>query len=146
MEIDGTLRENNPAKDRPGMPALKRINVIFLYVVDLEKAADFYSKMLGLGEPIKQSPDWVEFALEEGGVHLALQPTLPENVEGYDRSRSTIKFSIVVDNLNELYERLKTQGVTFVRAPEFGCGFRLAELEDCEGNLLRLIEYDEAAE
>ena len=122
------------------MPILKKINVIFLYVVDLEGVRQFYEDTLQLGPPVLETPEWIEYRLEEGS-NFALKKTEPECLDGYDPALNNVRFSFVVDDLRALYEELTAKGVRFVRAPEVGYGFILAELEDPEGNPLRLLQY-----
>ncbi|MCL5270582.1 MAG: VOC family protein [bacterium] len=123
------------------MAILKKINVVFLYVVDFEGMREFYETTLGLGKPLYKTRDWVEYALPGGGAHFGLHRTLPENMEGCDRSRNSIKFSVVVDDLQAAYHELTDQGVRFIRAPEKGFGFDLCEFEDPEGNQIRLLQF-----
>lgn len=122
------------------MPTLRRINVVFVYVADIEKARDFYEKVLDLGQPLLKSPSWVEYHLGSGS-HLALHQADPAMLEGTDRSRNTVKFSIVVDDLHQAHKELEGKGVKFNRPPEKGYGFDLAEFEDPEGNPIRLLQY-----
>ncbi len=119
---------------------LQRINVVFIYVADLERARHFYEETLGLGKPLLKARHWIEYQLG-GGTNLALHKSLPEALEGIDRSRNTISFSMVVPDLEEAHAELSAKGVTFVRPPEKGFGFNIAEFEDPEGNRLRLLQY-----
>ncbi len=122
------------------MPVLRKINVIFLYVCDLEKCREFYENKVGFNPPVRQTAEWVEYDLPEG-TNFALHRSLPECMAGSNPSRNTIKFSIVVDDLQEAWMEMEAKGVYFTRAPEKGFGFELAEFEDPEGNQLRLIQY-----
>lgn len=122
------------------MPSLRRINVVFLYVRDMECACRFYEDVVGFGPPSIRTEEWVEYRLE-GGAHFALHRTTPEALEGCDPARNTLHFSIVVDDLRRAYEELKAKGVEFRRPPEQGHGFELAEFVDPEGNPVRLIQY-----
>jgi predicted enzyme related to lactoylglutathione lyase len=122
------------------MVKLRKINVVFTYVVDIDQAREFYGETLGLGAPSIKTPGWVEFQLEEGS-HLAFKKTEAENLEGCDPARNTVRFSIVVDDLAAAYEELTAKGVRFIRPPEKGHGFDLAEFEDPERNQIRLLQY-----
>lgn len=122
------------------MVVLKKINVVFIYVTDMQRARAFYEGVVGFGEPILKTPSWAEYRLQEG-AHFALQRTDPAALEGVDPSRNTMKFSLVVDDLQAAYEELQGKGVTFVRPPEKGYGFNIAEFEDPERNVIRLLQY-----
>jgi predicted enzyme related to lactoylglutathione lyase len=122
------------------MPILKKINVVFLYVADLAAQREFYEKVMGLGKPLLKTPKWAEYRLEEG-AHFALQQAEPGGLEGCDPGCNTVKFSIVVEDIQAAYEELSAKGVKFVRAPEKGYGFLICEFEDPERNVLRLLQY-----
>ncbi|PWK54995.1 VOC family protein [Silicimonas algicola] len=49
-------------------PVLKGISVVSISVPDLDAAREFYSEVLGLGEPLYELPDagWIEFGLASG--------------------------------------------------------------------------------
>jgi predicted enzyme related to lactoylglutathione lyase len=123
------------------MPTIKKINVVFLYVTNIQAQREFYENVVGLGTPLLKTPSWVEYRLEEGGTHFALQQTDPAALEGTDPGRNTVKFSMVVEDIQAAYEELHAQGVKFVRMPEKGYGFLIAEFEDPERNIIRLLQY-----
>lgn len=122
------------------MSKLKRINVVFVYVSDIEKARRFYEETIGFGQPLMKGPDWIEYQLE-GGSHFAIHRTGPEHMKECNPSHNTIKFSIVVEDLKAICEELAAKGVSFVRPPEKGYGFDLAEFADPEGNQIRLVQF-----
>ena len=122
------------------MPKLRRINVVFIYVADMERSRRFYEDVVGFGQPILKTESWVEYRLE-GGAHFALHRTTPEALEGGRPVGSNIRFSIVVDDLAEACAQLEGKGVELVRPPEKGYGFDLAEFEDPEGNPIRFLQF-----
>jgi catechol 2,3-dioxygenase-like lactoylglutathione lyase family enzyme len=122
------------------MPKLKKINVVFIYVSDLDKARSFYEQTLGFGEPILINPTWVEYALEEGS-HFALHKTDPRRFAGAPQGANRMKLSIVVDDLKVAHDELKARGVKIDCPLEKGYGFEFIEFEDPEGNPLRLLQY-----
>jgi predicted enzyme related to lactoylglutathione lyase len=123
------------------VPKLQKINVVFIYVADLARARDFYENVVGFGKPVMKTKTWVEYSLEAGGTHFALHQSSAEALDGCDRTRNTVKFSIVVDDLQASYEELSAHGVEFTRPPEKGYGFLVAEFLDPEANQLRLLQY-----
>ena len=56
------------------MSLLKGINVVSISVTDLVKGRDFYSKVLELGEPVIDLPDfgWIEFKFGADSGHVSL--------------------------------------------------------------------------
>jgi predicted enzyme related to lactoylglutathione lyase len=122
------------------MPVLKKINVVFLYVADLKAQRKFYETVIGLGPPVLKTAEWVEYRLQEG-AHFALQQSGPGELEGANPARNTVKFSIVVEDIQAAYEELSGKGVKFVRRPEKGYGFLICEFEDPERNVIRLLQY-----
>ena len=125
------------------MPSLRKINVVFLFVADLERARRFYESIVGFGPPVVQTEDWVEYPLSNG-TNFALHRTTPDALAGGDPTRNTLCCSFAVDDLNATFRQLTAEGVEFVRPPEQGHGFLLAEFLDPEGNQIRLIQPLEA--
>lgn len=124
------------------MPKLRKINVVFLYVAEMERARTFYEQKVGFSKPVVVSPSWVEYALEEGGTHFALHKANFEYLKESAPARAMVKFSIVVDDLSAAYKELSEKGVTFTRAPEKGYDFEFIELEDPDGNQIRLLQFN----
>lgn len=127
------------------MPQFKHINVVYYYVSDLDEAREFYAHTVGFGEPVRETGQWVEFAVGDG-PHFALHRTAPEHLDGLKPSRGPMRFSIAVSDLEAVYEELNARGVPFSRSPEYAPGFKLAEFIDPEGNPVRLVEHPESYE
>jgi predicted enzyme related to lactoylglutathione lyase len=118
---------------------MPHINCIFIYCEDLAKQRAFYEQAFGLGKPVVDAKWWVEFALGHGS-HFALHQGKPELFAGVNRAKSTIKFSVEVDDIKALAEKVKGLGAKFHYEPRSEYGFWLAEFEDPEGNVVRLYE------
>jgi catechol 2,3-dioxygenase-like lactoylglutathione lyase family enzyme len=86
----------------------KKLGMVILMEHDLEAAVAFYTK-LGLELNFHLEGQWAEFSL--GTVKIGLCPTA--NSEGLRRTGLVVE----VDNLKELYEKLKTEGVEFLNEP-----------------------------
>jgi predicted enzyme related to lactoylglutathione lyase len=121
------------------MAKLNRINVVFLYVLDLQKMRQFYEKAFDLGKPVVDAKWWVEFAVGDGS-HLALHQIDSTHAKNAGLGQGSVKFSFDVDNIHEFAEKLKGLGALFRYAPRQEYGFWLAEFEDPEGNALRLFQ------
>ena len=122
------------------MVRLQRINVVFIYVRYLAKQRAFYEESFELPPPLFKTPSWVEYRLADG-TNLALHQAPPELIEGAEPSRNTVKFSMVVEDLEAAWRELSGRGILFTRTPEKGFGFNIAEFEDPEGNPIRLLQY-----
>ena len=120
-------------------PKVNRINVVFLYGEELAKLRSFYEQGFGLAKPLIDAKWWVEYALGDGS-HLALHQTDATHLEGANRKKSTVKFSVDVSDINHFIQKLTGLGATFHYGPRLEYGFYLAEFEDPEGNCVRLYE------
>ena len=118
---------------------VNKINVVFLYAEDLTRLRRFYEAALDLAAPVIDAKWWVEYEVGAGS-HLALHQADAGRLEGTDRKKNTIKFSLDVTDIQKLTEKLKNLGATFHYEPRKEFGFYLAEFEDPEGNVLRLYE------
>lgn len=60
-------------------PVLKGINVVSISVPDLDDAREFYSEVLGLGEPLYELPGagWIEFGLASGQGNISVTTAEP---------------------------------------------------------------------
>ena len=121
------------------MAKLNRINVVFLYVLNLEKMRKFYETAFDLGKPVVDAKWWVEYAVGDGS-HLALHEVDSMNVERARLCGGPVEFSFDVDDIQHYTDRLKKLGAKFRYEPRQEYGFWLAEFEDTEGNVLRLYE------
>ena len=118
---------------------VNKINVVFLYAQDLARLRKFYEAALDLAEPVIDAKWWVEYEVGDGS-HLALHQADTNRLEGADRKKNTIRFSVDVTDIKKVTEKLKNLGAIFHYEPRQEYGFYLAEFEDPEGNAVRLYE------
>ena len=119
------------------MATVKRINVVFLYVLDLAKVRKFYEAAFDLGKPAVDAKWWVEYAIGDGS-HLALHQLDANRAK--PPGVGSVKFSIEVDDIQTFAGKLKNLGATFLVEPLQEYGFWLAEFADVEGNPVRLYQ------
>ena len=124
------------------MAKVNRINVVFLYVLNMEKSRRFYEAAFDLGKPVVDAKWWVEYAVGDGS-HLALHKIDETHGKTAGLGSGAVRFSFDVDNIHEYTEKLKKLGAIFRHEPRQEYGFWLAEFEDPEGNAVRL--YQKAA-
>ncbi len=121
------------------MATVKRINVVFLYVLNLEKERRFYEAAFDLGKPVVDAKWWVQYKLGDGS-DLALHQMDDKHATHAALGHGACRFSIEVDDIQAYTEKLKKLGATFRYEPRQEYGFWLAEFEDLEGNAVRLFQ------
>ncbi|RLI11545.1 glyoxalase [Candidatus Bathyarchaeota archaeon] len=116
---------------------IKTVWCVTFYVSNLEKAAEFYEKTLGL-EKKYEYPSYVGF--ECGGVEIGLVPKLKEGERVNHRSPSV---EFLVDDVERFYAELKDEGVKIVKElHEEPWGGRQATFTDPDGNVLEIVQID----
>ncbi|MBI1354558.1 MAG: VOC family protein [Acidobacteria bacterium] len=125
-----------------------RIYITSVFVDDLSKALDFYTRVLGFqvkhDVPIGESrwltvvspeaPEGTELLLEPSG-HPAVKPFKDALVED-----GIPAASFQVDDLDAEHNRLRDLGVSFTMAPMDAGPVRMAVLDDTCGNLIQLVQ------
>jgi predicted enzyme related to lactoylglutathione lyase len=84
-------------------PLVKKVNVVYLYVSDMERSAAFYRDVLDI--PLEGDDDWQEAAL--GGMRFALHHTHDGIGE---LSAGTIHLNFEVDDVDAAADRLRAAG------------------------------------
>ncbi|MBS0359099.1 MAG: VOC family protein [Proteobacteria bacterium] len=114
---------------------IKKVAFTMYPVENIERARSFYEKTLQLKSG-SISPDaaWVEYDLPGGGCFAIT--TLAEGVKPSANSGGSIAFE--VDNLDDLVNRLKSEGVQFKFDIFSTPVCRMAIALDSEGNALTL--------
>ena len=120
-------------------PKVNRINVVFLYAQGLARLRAFYERAFDLAKPVIDAKWWVEYEIGAGS-HLALHQADAAHLEGVDRRKNTVKFSVDVSDIKQFVEKLTGLGAVFHYQPRLEYGFYLAEFEDPEGNCVRLYQ------
>lgn len=114
---------------------IKTVWCITFYVSDLKRATKFYEKTLGLEKKYEYS-SYVGF--ECGGVEIGLipKPSKKPCVDPPD-----VEF--LVENIEEFYKRLKSEGVKFVKElHDEPWGGKQATFLDPDGNMLEIVQID----
>jgi catechol 2,3-dioxygenase-like lactoylglutathione lyase family enzyme len=119
--------------DPPGV--VERLDLVFYWVSDLDRAVSFYRDVLGLKLLRQDASTWAEF--DCGGRRFALhsagdgQPVRPGG--------ATAVFA--VGDLNRAQAELSAKGVRFDHEGDVEGYARFASFLDPEGNPVQLIEY-----
>ncbi len=86
-------------------PLVSRINVVYLYVSEMERSVAFYRDLLGI--PLEGDQDWQEASL--GATRFALHRAH----EGIgELSSGTVQVSLEVEDVDAAAERLRGAGVS----------------------------------
>ncbi|MBN1150848.1 VOC family protein [candidate division WOR-3 bacterium] len=117
------------------MQKVRELNVLTLYVSDIEAAKKFYKEKLGFEEGGKMPPGII---LKSGKVTIYAEPGRKKRS---DQAREYAEYSpsFSVDNVRECHDFLKSEGVKiFEKYQEFAPDFALFKFEDPDGNLLEI--------
>ncbi len=110
---------------------LRRIERVWFWVQDMDRALKFYTEVLGLELVHRHGDEWAELASEP--VHLALH-----GGDGHEPG-GTVVFE--VEDLDEARFALELRGVVFEpHAGEVEGVARFVSFADPDGNRLQLIE------
>ena len=114
---------------------IKRIWGVTFNVSDLEKAAAFYEKTLGLNKKYEYSS---YVGLDCGGIEIGLRPR-----EGMKPSEHMPSVEFLVDDVDDVCQTLRNKGVKFTREPhDEPWGGREASFRDPDGNVLEIMQID----
>jgi lactoylglutathione lyase len=119
---------------------------VMVMVSDMKRSVRFYKELLGL-KLRSESSEWTEFetgdatiALHGGGVKrkVAKGPSKTSDLAG------TCSLGFVVDNLDRVFQELKSKGVTFAMPPREreGEGIKLAVCLDPDGLPISLSQHN----
>ena len=106
-------------------PLVRALNVVYLYVSDMERSLAFYRDLLGI--PLEGDADWQEASL--GGTRFALH----RSHEGVgELSSGTVHVDFEVGDLAEASERLRAAGVDVevTMREKWGAAAKIADPDD----------------
>ena len=118
-----------------------KIGFVTVFVTDLKKSLDFYTKTLGMEIDYTDGKYWAQFKSGED-VSLAIQKCDPGYVEqGSKMVGRFVGVTLMVDDIEDQYNRLTGKDVEFTGRPEKQpWGGTLAHLKDLDGNVLTLMQ------
>ena len=114
-------------------------------VRNLEKALDFYTRLLGLKlTEERRLDDCTLYFLtdEESGVQVELTYNDETPEEGYVNGNAFGHFAFYCDNLDEFTNKVTSMGYEYLHEPFDlnGKGSKIAFIKDPDGNEIELIE------
>jgi catechol 2,3-dioxygenase-like lactoylglutathione lyase family enzyme len=124
---------------------LKRIDVVVLFVADVDRAKSFYRDTLGMAIKFEdESSAGVDFdttlliLLSIAGAQDLLTP---EAVAARRDAVATSQLVSFVDDVDAVYQQLVARGVEFVREPiDREWGLRTAHFKDPDGNVWEIAQ------
>jgi catechol 2,3-dioxygenase-like lactoylglutathione lyase family enzyme len=120
---------------------IMKIGFVRVFVTDFDKSLDFYTKTLGMEIDYTDKTSWAQFKSGED-VSLAIEKCDHDHVEqGSKMVGRFVGVTLMVDNIEDQYNRLVAKGVEFTGRPEKQhWGGTLAHLKDLDGNVLTLMQ------
>jgi lactoylglutathione lyase len=122
----------------------RQVDYLMVIVSDMARSIRFYRDTLGLSLKF-ESPEWSEF--QTGTTTLALHGGGEPRSEGFREpgegmTAGTCSMGFNADNLDSVYEELKSKGVVFVMPPTLKKdeGIRLSVCLDPDGLPISIAE------
>ncbi len=109
---------------------------VMLFTDNVDRLGGFYRDVVGM-KPRSSRPGRISFGNDE--VRININPH--DQVHGAAKDPHRIILNLGTDDINADYERLRANGVTFVRPPEKeGWGGYTATFRDPDGNLVNILQ------
>jgi catechol 2,3-dioxygenase-like lactoylglutathione lyase family enzyme len=108
-------------------PLVRKLNVVYLYVSDMDRSLRFYRDLLGI--PLEGDGDWQEAA--PGGARLALH----RSHEGIgELSSGTVHINLEVADVEAASERVRAAGLAVTEAvrDEWGAAVQVLDPDGYE--------------
>jgi catechol 2,3-dioxygenase-like lactoylglutathione lyase family enzyme len=125
------------AQTRP-REVVSHVAAVHLYVTDLDRSIDFYTRLLGYGPQAAydegENAHSAFFVLEEGGAFLVLtwDPERGREVGGGSR------LELAVDDVESEVDRLRARGIEHGRKTRTRFGTDVFDVSDPDGYLVRV--------
>ncbi len=116
-----------------------KLYLIRVFSFKWEESRDFYKDTIGF--PLQSEDDvlgWAQFDL--GSAHLAIERCDRNDPESKELVGRFVGTSIAVDDIQVVYQSLRSKGVEFTGQPEQqSWGGTLAHFKDPDGNIITLL-------
>jgi catechol 2,3-dioxygenase-like lactoylglutathione lyase family enzyme len=118
-----------------GRPIVNRLDLVFYWVSEMDRAVAFYRDVLGLELLRREDGSWAEF--DSGGRRFALHAV--GEGQSVTAGGATAVFS--VEDLDRASAELSSRGVPVAHEGQVEGYARFASFLDPDGNTFQLIEY-----
>jgi lactoylglutathione lyase len=124
---------------------LKKIDVVVLFVADLDRAKTFYGDTLGMGlkfeDDVSAGFDFDTTMLLLLSIAGAKDLLSDEAVAAHPSAGAHSQLVAFVEDVDAIHRDLSAQGVEFVRAPiDREWGLRTAHFKDPDGNIWEIAQ------
>jgi catechol 2,3-dioxygenase-like lactoylglutathione lyase family enzyme len=121
-------------------PSIKQ-QITFLYTRDLAATARFYEEVMGLALKLDQGSCRIYQISSDGFLGFCQRDEAPQGPS--DPGAGAIILTLVTDEVDAWYERLKEQGVSFEKAPEVNSQYNIYHcfLRDPNGYLIEIQRF-----
>lgn len=120
-----------------------KIDHFYITVSDLDKAIDFYQKLLGKEISNREKNRWADFKGKEGEVYFGIYNA---TVDGEDFSTgSSPTLSLKTDNVDVEYQRIKKlnpESISEIIELTQPAKYKYFQFEDAWGNVWEVAEYN----
>jgi catechol 2,3-dioxygenase-like lactoylglutathione lyase family enzyme len=113
------------------------LNHVYYWTTNMNRAVEFYEKVLGLALLRREGDSWAEF--DSGSVHFALHGEVEEHALAPGVGGTAV---FEVTDLDAARRGLEEKGVRFDEHVGEVAGYaRFASFPDPDGNTVQIIEY-----
>ena len=112
---------------------IKRLQNVYYVVGDTARARGFYEDVLGLRVRFDDPGRWVQLAVGDANLALAIPAEAPAGVSG-----AIAVFE--VDSLEEMRTRVEAAGARIIAERDMGGHGRTLAFEDPDGNVVQLFQ------
>jgi catechol 2,3-dioxygenase-like lactoylglutathione lyase family enzyme len=118
-----------------------RLEGLTLRVENVQRSIEFYGRRLGFTVEINKAPDFAMIRVggPNGGT-IGLLPVAQGEASTSAEQRAGIHIELTTDDLDALYEELKTRGVEFFEPPHQEPWERLMRAHDPDGYTVEFAE------
>ena len=117
---------------------MTKLDHVYYWVSDMDRAVRFYQETLGLSLADRQGDNWAVF--DAGGRQFSLHRT----VEGHPTAPGGATAVFSVEDLDRARVLLSERGVAFGHEGDVEGYARFASFQDPDGNAVQLIEYGDS--
>lgn len=118
------------------MPIQKRIASVFIHVNDMEKAVEWYARLLGV--PFRSGPYEEMYSIQLDNLLILLD----SHRSGRFTPAEQAIFALPTDDIDQTYEYLKSIDVTIIGEIERFPDISFVTIQDPDGNLMMIVQED----
>jgi lactoylglutathione lyase len=119
--------------------------LVNIHSADIQRAADFYGRVLGFAEtyrfPYEGEPEHIEFHVGDATIAVSSQAGLRSHGMPPATPGHPFELGIKTDNVDAAVDELRAAGVAIIKEPSMSpAGIRYAYIADPDGNWISLYQ------